>query len=89
MAKVLYTAEATVTCGRAAGHGRTSHGALDVQLGFGLAVGLDVTLPQVTSVLPRVALENRGHLVRGGDDADRVPGVAHADRERPRGPLTP
>jgi Ohr subfamily peroxiredoxin len=32
MAKVLYTAEATVTGGRAAGHGRTTDGALDVQL---------------------------------------------------------
>jgi lipoyl-dependent peroxiredoxin len=32
MAKVLYTAEATVTGGRAEGHGRTTDGALDVQL---------------------------------------------------------
>jgi lipoyl-dependent peroxiredoxin len=32
MAKVLYTAEATVTGGRAAGHGVTSDEALDVQL---------------------------------------------------------
>jgi Ohr subfamily peroxiredoxin len=32
MAKVLYTAEATVTGGRADGHGRASDGALDVQL---------------------------------------------------------
>ena len=32
MAKVLYTAEATVTGGRAEGHGRTSDGALDIQL---------------------------------------------------------
>jgi Ohr subfamily peroxiredoxin len=32
--KVLYTAEATVTGGRVAGHGRTSDGALDVQLGI-------------------------------------------------------
>src|SRR2546429_9310632 len=32
MARVLYTAEATVTGGRASGHGRTSDGALDVQL---------------------------------------------------------
>jgi lipoyl-dependent peroxiredoxin len=32
MARVLYTAEATVTGGRSAGHGRTSDGALDVQL---------------------------------------------------------
>jgi osmotically inducible protein OsmC len=30
--KVLYTARATVTGGRDAGHGRTSDGALDVQL---------------------------------------------------------
>jgi Ohr subfamily peroxiredoxin len=32
MARVLYTAQATVTGGRAEGHGRTSDGALDVQI---------------------------------------------------------
>jgi lipoyl-dependent peroxiredoxin len=32
MARVLYTAKATVTGGRANGHGRTDDGALDVQL---------------------------------------------------------
>jgi lipoyl-dependent peroxiredoxin len=32
MARVLYTAEATVTGGRAHGHGRSTDGALDVQL---------------------------------------------------------
>jgi osmotically inducible protein OsmC len=32
MARVLYTAEATVTGGRAEGHGRTNDGKLDVQL---------------------------------------------------------
>ena len=32
MAQILYTAEASVTGGRAGGHGRTSDGALDVQL---------------------------------------------------------
>jgi Ohr subfamily peroxiredoxin len=32
MAQVLYTAEATVTGGRAKGHGRTTDGLLDVQL---------------------------------------------------------
>ena len=32
MAKVIYTAQATVTGGRAQGHGRTSDGVLDVQL---------------------------------------------------------
>jgi len=32
MARVLYTAQATVTGGRAEGHGRSSDGALDVQL---------------------------------------------------------
>src|SRR3954471_12525632 len=32
MAKVIYTAEATVTGGRAQGHGRTSDGALEVEL---------------------------------------------------------
>jgi lipoyl-dependent peroxiredoxin len=32
MAKVVYTAEATVTGGRDAGHGATTDGALDVQL---------------------------------------------------------
>jgi Ohr subfamily peroxiredoxin len=32
MAKVVYTAEATVTGGRVKGHGKTTDGALDVQL---------------------------------------------------------
>ena len=32
MARVLYTAQATVTGGRRSGHGRTNDGALDVQL---------------------------------------------------------
>src|SRR6478736_5728647 len=32
MARVLYTAEATVTGGRQSGHGRTNDGALDVRL---------------------------------------------------------
>src|SRR6266513_5061773 len=32
VARVLYTAQATVTGGRANGHGRTNDGALDVQL---------------------------------------------------------
>jgi hypothetical protein len=32
MARVLYTAQATVTGGRASGHGSTNDGALDVQL---------------------------------------------------------
>ena len=32
MAKVVYTAEATVTGGREQGHGRSTDGALDVQL---------------------------------------------------------
>ena len=32
MARVLYTAQATVTGGRASGHGRTNDGALEVQL---------------------------------------------------------
>jgi Ohr subfamily peroxiredoxin len=32
MTRVLYTAEATVTGGRASGHGRTNDGALDVHL---------------------------------------------------------
>jgi len=32
MAKVLYTAEATVTGGRTEGHGKTTDGALEVQL---------------------------------------------------------
>src|SRR5438034_2804398 len=32
MARVLYTAEATVTGGRQSGHGRTNDGTLDVQL---------------------------------------------------------
>ena len=39
MAKVVYTAQATVTGGRVAGHGRTSDGALDVQLRAPVAAG--------------------------------------------------
>ena len=39
MAKVLYTAEATVTGGRAEGHGRTSDGVLEVDLRLPAEVG--------------------------------------------------
>lgn len=39
MTRVLYTAEATVTGGRISGHGRTSEGALDVQLRSPTEVG--------------------------------------------------
>ncbi len=39
MGKVLYTAEATVTGGRAEGHGRTSDGALEVDLRIPAEVG--------------------------------------------------
>jgi Ohr subfamily peroxiredoxin len=41
MAKVLYTADATVTGGRAHGHGRTSDGALEVQLRTPVEMGGD------------------------------------------------
>lgn len=41
MAKVLYTAEATVTGGRADGHGRTSDGTLDVRLHLPKEMGGD------------------------------------------------
>jgi len=39
MAKVIYTAEATVTGGRAEGHGRTSDGALEVDIRLPTEVG--------------------------------------------------
>jgi lipoyl-dependent peroxiredoxin len=39
MARGLYTAEATVTGGRANGHGRTSDGTLDVQLRYPKEMG--------------------------------------------------
>lgn len=39
MAKILYTAEATVTGGRVNGHGVTSDGVLDVQLRFPKELG--------------------------------------------------
>jgi lipoyl-dependent peroxiredoxin len=39
MAKVLYTAEATVTGGRANGHGKTSDGALEVDLKMPVELG--------------------------------------------------
>jgi osmotically inducible protein OsmC len=41
MAKVLYTAAATVTGGRADGHGRTADGALEVDLRLPSAMGGD------------------------------------------------
>jgi len=41
VAKVLYTAEATVTGGRADGHGRTSDGVLDVHLRLPKELGGD------------------------------------------------
>jgi lipoyl-dependent peroxiredoxin len=41
MAKVLYTAEAKVTGGRAAGHGRTSDGQLEVDLRIPTEMGGD------------------------------------------------
>ncbi|HUA11050.1 MAG TPA: organic hydroperoxide resistance protein [Solirubrobacteraceae bacterium] len=41
MAKVLYTADATVTGGRADGHGRTSDGELDVSLRLPKELGGD------------------------------------------------
>ena len=39
MAKVLYTAEATVTGGREQGHGKTTDGALEVDLGTPTEIG--------------------------------------------------
>jgi Ohr subfamily peroxiredoxin len=39
MSKVIYTAEATVTGGRIAGHGRTSDGALEVDIRLPAEVG--------------------------------------------------
>jgi lipoyl-dependent peroxiredoxin len=41
MAKTIYTAEATVTGGRAEGHGTTSDGTLDVQLRMPTEMGGD------------------------------------------------
>ena len=41
MAKVVYTAEATVTGGRAEGHGQTTDGQLDVQLRLPSEMGGD------------------------------------------------
>lgn len=41
MARVLYTAEATVTGGRAAGHGRTSDGQVEVDLRLPKEMGGD------------------------------------------------
>ena len=76
MARELYTAEAVITGGRAEGHGWTSDGELDVQLrvpkemggeGGGtnpeelFAVGLDVTLPQVSDPADAVRLVAAAH----------------------------
>jgi osmotically inducible protein OsmC len=41
MTKALYTAQATVTGGRAEGHGRTSDGALEVELRMPIEMGGD------------------------------------------------
>ena len=130
MAKAIYTAQATVTGGRAQGHGVTSDGALDVQLrtppemggegggtnpeqlfavgyaacfegalgvvgrrqhaevgdvsidsrvslmpienrGFGIAVELDVTLPQVTDPEEAVAIAAAAHEVCPYSNATR------------------
>jgi Ohr subfamily peroxiredoxin len=130
MSKVIYTAEATVTGGRAEGHGRTTDGALDVQLrmppelggegggtnpeelfavgfaaclesalgvvarrervdvgdvsidskvslvptadrSFGLAVELDVTLPQVEDLEQAVRIVAAGHKVCPYSNATR------------------
>jgi osmotically inducible protein OsmC len=131
MAKTLYTAEATVTGGRANGHGVTSDGALDLQLrapvemggegdggtnpeqlfaigyaacfegalgvagrrekvevgdvsivsrvslaptadrGFGIAVELDVTLPQVSDTEQAVRVVEEAHKVCPYSNATR------------------
>jgi lipoyl-dependent peroxiredoxin len=130
MAKVLYTAQATVTGGRANGHGVTSDGVLDLQLrapvemggegggtnpeqlfaigyaacfegaigvagrrekvevgdvsidsrvslgpteerGFGIAVELDVTLPQVTDPEQAVRIVEEAHKVCPYSNATR------------------
>ena len=130
MAKAIYTAQATVTGGRAQGHGVTSDGTLDVQLrtppemggegggtnpeqlfavgyaacfesalgvvgrrqhaevgdvsidsrvslmpienrGFGIAVELDVTLPQVTDPEQAVAIVAAAHEVCPYSNATR------------------
>jgi lipoyl-dependent peroxiredoxin len=130
MAKVLYTAEATVTGGRAEGHGRTSDGVLEVELrtppelggegggtnpeqlfaigyaacfegaigvvgrrehaevgdvsidsrvsllpteggGFGIAVALDVSLPQVEDPEQAVRIVAAAHLVCPYSNATR------------------
>jgi lipoyl-dependent peroxiredoxin len=130
MAKAIYTAQATVTGGRAQGHGVTSDGALDVQLktppemggegrgtnpeqlfavgyaacfesalgvvgrrqraevgdvtidsrvslipienrGFGIAVELEVTLPQVTDPEQAVAIVAAAHEVCPYSNATR------------------
>lgn len=130
MAKVLYTAEATVTGGRAEGHGQTNDGLLEVELrspselggegggtnpeqlfaigyaacfesalgvvarrehaevgdvsiesrvsllpvaggGFGIAVALDVSLPQITDLEQAVKLVAAAHLVCPYSNATR------------------
>ena len=130
MAKVLYTAEATVTGGRADGHGRTSDGVLEVEMrmptelggegggtnpeqlfavgyaacfegaigvvgrreraevgdvsidsrvsllpteggGFGIAVALDVSLPQVEDPEQAVRIVAAAHLVCPYSNATR------------------
>ena len=87
MAKTIYTAKATVTGGRAEGHGVTDDGALDVQLrtpdvGGGtnpeqlFAVGYAACFEGAIGVLGR---RERG---RGGRCLDREPGVTDPTEER-------
>ena len=91
--KVLYTAEATVTGGRDQGHGRTSDGALDVQLrspkelggeggGQALADELDVPLiGKVPLTMPlREQADNGLPLVLNDPDDPAAQAVAHAAR---------
>jgi len=88
MGRVLYTAEATVTGGRASRHGRTNDGALDVQLRSPKEMGGeggDVSIASRVSLLPTgergfslaVELDVTLPQVRDPEQAARIVAAAH------------
>ena len=83
MARVLYTAEATVTGGRASGHGRTNDGALDVQLRLPKEMGgegggtnpeqlfaVGYAVEHVRKAPRHIGCGHSDHLVRLSDKSD-------------------
>src|SRR6266516_2959558 len=93
MARVLYTAEATVTGGRQSGHGRTNDGTLDVQLRSPKEMGGEgggTNPEQLFAVGYAACFESAlgvvGRRAPGMPVLQRHPGQhrRHADRQRSR-----